>query len=269
MLAHNLLRVKKVQIVDSHCHLDNPTLVNNIEAILARAAVMGVTKVQTICTQLKDFPKILSIAQQYHAVYCSVGVHPMHAHKEETCSTEHLIELSKHPKVISLGETGLDYYYSQEHIDVQHQLFSEHIEAAQVTGLPLVIHARDADKPIVEMLQSHFKHRPFTAVIHCFTASNWLAHACLEMGFYISAAGIITFKNAGDVRSTFMQMPLDRILVETDSPYLAPIPHRGKPCEPAFTYNTLEYLADMRGVSITYMAKQTTENFHRLFTKAA
>jgi TatD DNase family protein len=191
----------------------------------------------------------------------------MHVHEEENYTVERLINLSSHPKVISLGETGLDYHYSTEHTNLQIKYFAQHIEAAQATGLPLVIHARDADKEIAAMLESHLKAKVFSGVIHCFSASNWLAHACLEMGFYISAAGIITFKNAEDIRATFKQVPLKRLLVETDAPYLAPTPHRGKKNEPAFVCNVLECLADVHETTLEAMAQQTTDNFHSLFKK--
>jgi len=255
-----------MRIVDSHCHLNNPNF-HDVEGALQRAAAVGVDVVQTICTHLGEFPEVLNIANSYKGVYCSVGVHPLNV-DDGPCSSKQIIELSRHDKVISIGETGLDYYYSKDNKKLQQDFFVQHIEAAQETGLPLVIHARDADDDIVSIMQQHMQKKKFGAVIHCFTASEWLAKECLEMGCYISAAGIITFKNAEEIRSTFMQVPLDRILVETDSPYLAPVPYRGKSNEPAFTRNTLEFLADMRGVSVADMAAQTTDNFFRLFNKA-
>lgn len=252
-------------IVDSHCHLNHLDFTDVAEAIKrADAAQVGI--MQTICTHLKEFPEILALTEQYSQVFCSVGVHPLNVDKGIASSNE-LIELSQHPKVISLGETGLDYYYANDTKDIQRQCFTQHIIAAQITGLPLIIHARNADEDIVNILHQHMQQKPFQAVIHCFTSSQWLADACLELGCYISAAGIITFKNAEDLRNIFTKIPLDRLLVETDSPYLAPTPHRGKKNEPSFVRHTLEFLAQMRGLSTEAMATQTTNNFYRLFNK--
>lgn len=255
-----------MDIVDSHCHLNHRDF-DDIKEIIERCKQANITTLQTICTSLNEFPMVLKIAESYERVFCSVGVHPLNL-EGELCTCDQLVNYSKHEKVIGIGETGLDYYYSKDTVKKQQASFISHIHAAQITGLPLIIHARNADGDIVKMLQDEFKNKSFSAVIHCFTASKWLADACLEMGFYISASGIITFKNAADIRSTFMQIPENRILVETDSPYLAPVPYRGKRNEPAFTRKVVEFLANMKGVSIESMATQTTDNFFALFSKA-
>ena len=252
-------------IVDSHAHLNHPDF-KVIESAIAQAKSMGVSYIHTICTQLEDFPGIIQIAESYDNVWCSVGVHPLHI--EVGCSSDKMVELSSHPKVISIGETGLDYFYDKNNKEIQQNIFRQHIKAAQITGLPLVIHARDADSDIAMILQEEMKIKPFTGVLHCFTASIELAMAALEIGLYISASGIITFPSAEAIRQTFAKIPLDRLLVETDSPYLAPIPHRGKPNQPAFTRYVVDKLAEIRGLDSETIAKNTTDNFFRLFSKA-
>lgn len=253
-------------IIDSHCHLTHKEI-GDAKEIVERAFAAGVGVIQTICTHLGEFDNLLNIVNSYPNVFCSVGVHPMHI-EEKTVTPYDIIELTKHEKVISIGETGLDYYYSMDTKKQQIDSFISHIKSSQETGLPLIIHTRDADKDMVDILQKYMVKKEFKAVIHCFTASKWLAMECIDMGFYISASGIITFKNAEDIRSTFMQIPVDKILIETDAPYLAPVPHRGKTNEPALLVHTLEFLSNMLGKEYAELSKQTTNNFYELFQKA-
>lgn len=255
-------------LVDSHCHLDYLARDGDIQPVVERALAAGVGTLVTICTKLSEFELVHGIAARFPRVYCSVGVHPHEAGKEGQRSAERLIELAGRDKVVGIGETGLDYYYEHSPREAQQVSFRAHIEAARATGLPLIVHARDADEDTVAVLREEFAEGPFPGVIHCFTAGPELARAALEIGFYISLAGIITFKKADDLRATVRDVPLDRLLVETDSPYLAPVPRRGKTNEPANVVYTAAALAELHGVSAGELADRTTDNFFRLFSRA-
>ena len=255
-------------LVDSHCHLDYEPLANDLDGILARAKQSEISTLLTISTQLSKFSNVLTIAEKYPHIFCTVGVHPHEAKSEENLtSTEKLIEYTKHPKVVALGETGLDYYYNHSEKKDQWKNFEKHIEAAQETELPLIIHTRDADNDTVNILTQAYQQKAITGVIHCFSASRELAEKMIEIGFYISLSGILTFKSAQDIQNTVKGLPMDRLLVETDSPYLAPVPHRGKSNEPAFVRHVAEKLADLKEVPLHQVMEQTTDNFFRLFTK--
>jgi TatD DNase family protein len=262
------LAVAERPLVDSHCHLDYLEKDGDIEPVVARALQAGVGTLVTICTKLSEFDRIEAIARRFPRVYCTVGVHPHEAAREGQETPARLLELATHDKVVGIGETGLDYYYEHAPRDAQQVSFRSHIAAARETGLPLIVHARDADDDTVAVLQEEYAKGPFPGVIHCFTAGPALAKAALEIGFYISLAGIVTFKSAEDLRDTVREVPLDRLLVETDSPYLAPVPRRGKTNEPANVVYTAAALAELRGVAAADFADRTTENFFRLFTRA-
>jgi TatD DNase family protein len=255
-------------LIDSHCHLDYLAKDGDLEDVVARARTAGVGRLVTICTKLSEFEGVLGIAERFDEVYCSVGVHPHEAGEEGQAGPQRLIALAHHPKVVGIGETGLDYYYEHSPRDAQQQSFRAHIEAARETDLPLIVHSRDADDDTVALLREAHAAGPYRAVIHCFTAGPELARAALELGCYISLAGIVTFKNAEALRQTVAEVPLERILVETDAPYLAPVPKRGKRNEPAFVVHTAAALAELKGVSPEELAEQTTANFFRLFSKA-
>ncbi len=256
-------------LVDSHCHLDYLERDGDIEPVVARALSAGVGTLVTICTKLSEFDRIEAIARRFPRVFCSVGVHPHEAGKEGQQTPDRLIELAGHDKVVGIGETGLDYYYEHAPREAQKVSFRSHIQAARETGLPLIVHARDADDDTVAMLKEEHAKGAFPGVIHCFTAGPELAAAALQIGFYISLAGIVTFKSAEALRATVADVPLDRILVETDSPYLAPVPKRGKTNEPANVVYTADAMAKLCGVEAAEFADLTTDNFFRLFTRAA
>ena len=255
-------------LVDSHCHLTFPGLAEDVEAVLERARTAGIGTVVTICTRLDEFADVLALAERFADVYCSVGVHPHEASRETDVVPARLVELALHPRVVGIGETGLDFYYENSAREDQIERFRAHIGAAQATGLPLIVHSRDADEETAEILADATARGPLRGVIHCFTGSKALANAALEMGFYLSFSGIVTFKNADDLREIAADVPADRLLVETDSPYLAPVPMRGKPNEPAFTAYTAAALAKLRGVGVDQLARRTTANFFGLFDKA-
>jgi len=263
------LAVAARPLVDSHCHLDYLERDGEIEPVVARALAAGVGTLVTICTKLSEFDRIEAIARRFPRVFCSVGVHPHEAGKEGQQTPDRLIELAGHDKVVGIGETGLDYFYEHSPRAAQQVSFRAHIAAARETGLPLIVHARDADDDTVAVLQEEYAKGAFPGVIHCFTAGPALAKAALEIGFYISLAGIVTFKSAEDLRRTVAEVPLDRILVETDSPYLAPVPKRGKTNEPANVVYTADALAKLCGVEMAEFADLTTDNFFRLFSRAA
>lgn len=256
-------------LVDSHCHLEYDSFAAEGDAVVERARAAGVGVCVTIGTKLETFPKTRAVAEKYNNVWCSVGVHPHDAAVEPLTDAQTLVELTKHPKVVGIGETGLDYYYDHSPKAEQATNFLIHIDAAQETHLPLIIHTRDAEDDTVAILEEKLKKAPFTGVLHCFTGSAKLAEAGLRLGLYVSASGIITFKNSEPLREVFRNVPLDRLLVETDAPYLAPIPHRGKRNEPSFVTHTAAMLASLKGVSVEEISRITTENFFRLFTKAA
>jgi TatD DNase family protein len=254
-------------LIDSHCHLDFPELAADRQGLLARARANGVDGMVTISTRVKRFDEITAIAAAHPEVWCSVGTHPHHAHEELDIGTADLVRLSKHPRCVAIGEVGLDYHYEGDPA-AQAIGFRRHIAAARETGLPLVIHSRDADEDTAAILEDEVGKGTFPFVLHCFSAGMDLARRGLALGGYISFSGIVTFKNAGSVAEVAAFAPADRILVETDAPYLAPVPHRGRSNEPSFVRHTAEKLAEIRGVSLEEIGRVTTENFHRLFAKA-
>ena len=255
-------------LVDSHCHLSFPEFADEMDAVVARAAAAGVGSLLTICTQLAEFDTVHELAGRYRNVFCSVGVHPHEASGARNLAAATLIELARGPKVVGIGETGLDYYYEHSARDDQQASFRAHIAAARDTGLPLIVHSRSADEDTARILVEETRAGPFPGLIHCFTGGAALAAQALDLGFHISFSGIVTFKNAGDLRAIAAEVPLDRLLVETDAPYLAPVPYRGKRNEPAFVADTAEFLADLRGSAVAALAEATTANFFALFTKA-
>lgn len=255
-------------LVDSHCHLDFPAFADDFPAMLERARAAGVRTLQTISTRLATVDAILDVASRDPDIWCSVGLHPHEAATEEDVSADRIVALSDHPDVIGVGETGLDYYYEHSPRERQQESFRNHIEASRRTGLPLIVHARDADDDIVAVLREEYEAGPFPGLIHCFTAGPELARAALDIGFLISISGIVTFKKAENVHAAAREVPLDRLLVETDSPFLAPVPHRGKRCEPAFVARTAAAIAELRQIDPSRLAEATTDNFFRLFSKA-
>lgn len=256
-----------MSLVDSHCHLDYLAKDGDLEEVVARAGRAGVDTLVTICTKLSEFETIRSIAHRFETVFCSVGVHPHEAEKEGQGTPDKLIELAADPKVVGIGETGLDFYYEHSPRREQEESFRSHIAAARETGLPLIVHSRDAEEDTIRILREEHAAGAFPGVIHCFTAGPSLSEAALDLDLYISVAGIVTFKKAEELRETLRAVPLDRLLVETDSPYLAPVPNRGKRNEPAFVVHTAEKLAELKGVGAEEMARVTTENFRSLFSK--
>ena len=255
-------------LVDSHCHLDFDTFAPDLDAVVERAKLAGVDTCVSIGTRLSEFPRVRAIAERFPDVWCSVGVHPHEAEVEPLADAAPLIEAAKHRKVVGIGETGLDYYYEHSSREAQAANFRAHISAARATGLPLVVHTRDAEGDTAAILRAEMERGAFTGLIHCFTGSSKLAAAALELGFLISVSGIATFKNSAALREVIASVPLERLLVETDAPYLAPIPHRGKRNEPAFVAHTASMLAGLKGVGADQLAKITTDNFFRLFSKA-
>jgi TatD DNase family protein len=252
-------------LVDSHCHLDFPDFATERAAIISRARSAGVETMLTIGTRLDEFPGVRAIAEAHDEVWCSVGAHPHEAKDHAALAPEDLIALVAHPKVVGIGETGLDFHYDLSPRDVQERVFRSHIAAARATGLPLVIHAREADREVARILD---EERPPPGVMHCFSSGRALAEAALALGFYISISGIVTFRNAEDLRAIVRDVPLDRLLVETDAPYLAPVPHRGKRNEPAFVAATAAVVAQLKGLEPEALATATSANFYRLFGKA-
>ena len=254
-------------LVDSHCHLDFLERDQDVADVVERAGRAGVRCMVTICTKLSEFAAVRCIAERFPQVYCSVGVHPHEAEDEGQSDPARLIELAGHEKVVGIGETGLDFYYEHSPRAAQARSFRAHIAAARKTGLPLIVHSRDADGETIDILREAYDEAPFSGVIHCFTAGPELARAALEIGFYVSLAGIVTFKNAQALRDTVAEVPLDRLLVETDSPYLAPVPKRGKTNEPAYVAFTAAALAEQRGIPAEALVAATGDNFFRLFSK--
>ncbi|MCB9993787.1 MAG: TatD family hydrolase [Hyphomicrobiaceae bacterium] len=255
-------------LIDSHCHLDFDVLAADRAGILARMAENQVAGCVTISTRVHRFDVITSIAEAYDNVWCSVGTHPHNAHEELDISAEDLIRLAEHPRCVAIGEAGLDYHYDYSPRDAQAEGFRRHIAAARETGLPLVIHARSADDDVAMILKEEMAVGAFPFILHCFSSGLGLARTGLDLGGYISFSGIVTFKNAAEVQEAARIAPLDRILVETDAPYLAPIPHRGRTNEPGFVRHTAEMVSELRGLSFDAIAEATTENFFRLFSKA-
>ncbi len=254
-------------LVDSHCHLDFPDFQSDLDGVVGRAHAAGIARLVTISTRVRRQDGLLAIAERFPGVYCSVGTHPHHAHEELDITTADLVARTKHPKVVAIGEAGLDYHYDTGPRDAQEQGFRGHIAAARETGLPLVIHSRDADQDMESILREETRKGAFPAVLHCFTGGRHLAMAAIELGLYVSFTGILTFKKSDDLRAIAKELPEDRILVETDSPYLAPGKFRGKRCEPAYVVETAATLAEVRGISPRKIAEVTTKNFFRLFNK--
>lgn len=255
-------------LVDSHCHLDFPDFAQERDAVIARAREAGVGTMLTICTKIAEFDRIRAIAESDPDIWCTIGTHPHEAQGEPGTQVAALVDLARHPKVVAIGECGLDFYYDESPRDIQESVFRTHIEAARTAELPLVVHTRDADDLTARILTETASDGGLRGVLHCFTSSQELARHALDLGFYISFSGIVTFKNAEDLRATAKFVPLDRMLVETDAPFLAPVPKRGKRNEPAFVRHTAAFLAELRGISLEALTAATTENFHRLFSRA-
>ena len=255
--------------VDSHCHLNYKGLVENQAHILARARDSGVSAMLNISTREREWDDVIGLAEQEKDVWASVGIHPHEADQHVGMDCAKLVAKSAHPRVIAIGETGLDYYYDKSDRAQQCTGFREHIKASRQTGLPIIIHTRDAEADTATILTEEMREGAFTGVIHCFTASAEFARIALDLGLYISLSGIVTFKNAQDLQDVAKWLPADRLLVETDAPFLAPIPHRGKTGEPAFVADTARFVAQLRDVRPETLAKQTSDNFYDLFTKAS
>ncbi len=256
-------------IVDSHCHLDFPDFDGEHEALIARAAAAGVTRMVTICTRLRLEPQVRALAEAHDGVFYAAGTHPMSVADEPMAAVQDLVAMAAHPKFVGIGETGLDYHYTAESATLQQESLRIHIEAARQTRLPLIIHARDADDDMARILTEEFLAGPYSCVMHCFSSGAELARAALELGFYLSMSGIAAFPRSDALREIFAAAPVDRILVETDSPYLAPPPHRGRRNEPAYVAHTAAVGAQIFGMTPEEFARQTTQNFDRLFWKAA
>jgi TatD DNase family protein len=253
-------------LVDSHCHLDYPEFEPDFTEIMSRARDAGVGTMLTIGTRLSTFDKVLAVAERFDNVYCTVGIHP-HEAASETAEVAQLVELAKHPKVVGIGETGLDYFYDKSPRRAQRANFRTHIAAARETGLPVIVHTRDADSDTAIVLAAEMSMGGFTGLLHCFSSGALLAEKALNKGFYISLSGIITFQKSTELRDIAAKLPLDRLLVETDAPYLAPVPHRGKRNEPSFVAHTASALAQLKNLPVSEIETATTENFYRLFTK--
>ena len=257
------------EIVDSHCHLDFPDFEGELEAVVARARAAGVTRMVTICTRLRNEPKVRAIAEAHAGVFYAAGTHPMQVAEEPMATVEELVRLARHPKLVGIGESGLDYHYTVESAAAQQESLRLHIDAARQTGLPLILHARAADDDMARILTDEYRAGPFTAVMHCFSSTAALAEAALGLGFYLSMSGIAAFPKSHELRAIFAAAPLERILLETDAPYLAPPPHRGRRNEPAYTAHTARVGAELFGLDETAFARATSANFDRLFAKAA
>ncbi len=256
-------------IVDSHCHLDFPDLIGELPEVVARARAAGVTRMVTICTRLKNEPQVRAIAEAHRGVFYAAGTHPMSVAEEPMASVEELVRITRDPKCVGIGESGLDYHYTADTKAAQQDSLRIHIAAAQETGLPLIIHARDADDDMARILSEGHRAKPYSCVMHCFSSGAGLARAALDLGFYLSMSGIAAFPKSHELRAIFAAAPVERILLETDAPYLAPPPHRGRRNEPAYTAHTARVGAEVFGMDYASFARQTSENFDRLFTKAA
>jgi TatD DNase family protein len=254
-------------LIDSHCHLDFPELNADLNEVLARAREAGVGLMVTISTRVAKFNELKALVEAHDNVFCSVGTHPNNAAEEPDIAVEELVEIARHPKVVAIGEAGLDYHYDYSPRDMQKKSFRTHIAAARETGLPLVIHAREADADVARILEEESEEGAFPFVLHCFTSGADLAHRGLALGGFISFSGVVTFKKADALRDIALAVPYDRVLVETDAPYLAPEPFRGKTNEPAFVAKTAARLAALRGIGEDEMARITTQNFFQLFKK--
>ena len=254
--------------VDSHCHLDFKDFDADRQEVLARARAAKVAMMLTISTKITEAAEIIALAEAHDELACSIGIHPHEAGAQPQTSAAQLVELARHPKVIGIGETGLDYYYEHSPREAQQKNFRAHIEAARLSGLPLIVHARDADEDTADIMEDEMGKGAYPALIHCFTAGPELARRALDMGCYISISGIATFNSAKQLRQTIETIPLERLLIETDAPFLAPVPHRGKRNEPSFVADTAAALAALKGVSVEQLAQATSDNFFSLFTKA-
>jgi TatD DNase family protein len=257
-----------MMLVDSHCHLDFPEFQADFAQVISRAAEAGVGMMLTISTHLSRFPQVLAVAEAHDNIYCTVGIHPHEAASESGVTAEQLIELARHPKVIGFGETGLDYFYEHSPRDRQIANFRAHIQAARQAQLPVIIHTRDADADTAMLLEEEMAIGAFPGLLHCFSSGRALGEKAVDLGLYISLSGILTFKKSDELRAIATDLPLDRLLVETDSPFLAPMPYRGKRCEPAFVAQTAQQLAVLQGITAAELADRTTANFRRLFRKA-
>ena len=255
-------------LIDSHCHLNYKGLVEDQPQVLARARESGVTGFLNISTRLSEWEAVVATAEREPDVWASVGIHPHEADAHADLGAKALLDATGHPRVIGIGETGLDYFYDHSDREVQRKLFRVHIGVARETGLPLIIHTRDAEDDTAAILAEEMEQGVFPALIHCFTASRGFARTVLDLGLTISLSGIVTFKNARELQEIAGELPADRILVETDAPFLAPVPHRGRPCEPAFVADTLRHVAGLRGEAPDALAATTSANFFRLFAKA-
>ena len=255
-------------LVDSHCHLEYEGLVEDQEGVLERARSAGVGQFLNISTRISEWQKVVGTAEKERDVWASVGVHPHEADQHSDLGRGTLLSATKNPRVIAIGETGLDYYYENSEREAQKRLFRMHIDVARETRLPLIIHTREAEDDTLKILTEEMEQGSFPALIHCFTASERFGQSMLELGLSISISGIVTFKNAKELQSFVRKIPDNRLLIETDSPFLAPVPHRGKPCEPAFVANTADFIANLREQSLEDLADYTTRNFKRLFTRA-
>ena len=256
-------------LVDSHCHLDFPDFATELPDVVARAEAAGIGRMVTICTRVAKFAQVLVVAERFENVFCSIGTHPHNAHEELNVTAQELIKLSEHPKVVAIGEAGLDYFYQKEHAKAQAQGLRTHIAAARETGLPLVIHSRDADDDMANILEDEMEKGAYPAVLHCFSSGRGLMEKGVALGLYVSFSGILTFKRSDELRDIAKDVPMDRLLVETDAPYLAPQPWRGKRNEPSYVRHTCKVLAEIKGVSEDEMRAITTDNFFRLFTKVS
>lgn len=254
-------------LVDSHCHLNYKGLVEHQDEVIGRARAAGVGTMLNISTREREWGDVIGLAEREGDIWASVGIHPHEADEHAHVDTARLVKAAANPRVIGIGETGLDYYYDHSDREQQKKSFRAHIAAARETGLPLIVHTRDAEEDTASILAEEMEKGSFSGVIHCFTASADFGEKALALGLYISISGIVTFKNAADLQATARDIPGRRLLVETDSPFLAPVPHRGKPCEPAFVVDTARFLADLRGESLDDLAMQTSRNFFTLFSK--
>src|SRR5262245_15865579 len=254
-------------LIDSHCHLDFPDFADELDAVVARAQAAGIARIVAISTRVKRHADVLGIAERCPDVYCSLGTHPHYAHEELDIAVDELIDRTRHPKVVAIGEAGLDYHYQRSPREAQEQGFRNHIAVARATDLPLVIHSREADEDMTRILEEETGKGAFPAVLHCFTGGQDLARRAIALGLFVSFTGIITFKRPDELRAVAQSLPADRLLIETDAPSLAPGPYRGKRNEPAYVVETAKVLAEVRGVSLETIARQTSENFFRLFRK--
>ncbi len=258
-------------LVDSHCHLDFPDFAEELDQVVERARAAGIGRMVTICTRPGELERNLDIVERFDEVFCAAGVHPHNAGAEPPITVERLAEIARHPKLVGIGESGLDYHYDHSPRDVQQQSFRTHIQAARDTGLPLVVHTRSADDDTIRILREEGAgeggDRPLRGVIHCFSSGRDLAENAVEFGFHVSLSGILTFNRSDDIRAIVRDLPLDRLLVETDAPYLAPVPKRGKRNEPAYVAHTAAKLAEVKGIGVAEAARRTTENFFALFNK--